>query len=377
MLKRLATTAAAFCLCRSADSAGGRRYDSRFLGDTSRYIAWTRALVTRLDPWFVDDPFAACFVGGEDAVSARLRTVDAASLGRLAIRTRFFDELIVEFCERHARCQLVLLGAGLDTRAQRLHLGSGCSVFALDARRVIRGKLAALPRNAPLRCGSLAHVACDLTDPAWADALAAAPGYRNDVPTFYVAEGLLYYLDEADVSQIVEAIARTAPPKSKFLASVISTGALKNAKKRATRAEKKVFAAFRWGVDRPLRWLRRRGCGKGRCYELGRRRRGLDLWWRRHPPANRADPAVVRPPAFWARDAARTFYVVVDVGSAQPQKEPASSIAWDAGAEAKLARVPWFVRSYVRAKTDEFAAARGLAVVTADVVDDAKRHHGR
>ena len=117
-----------------------------------------------------------------------------------------------------------------------------CSVFALDARRVIRSKLAALPRNAPLRCGSLAHVACDLTDPAWADALAAAPGYRSDVPTFYVAEGLLYYLDEADVSQIVEAIARTAPPRSRFLSSLISTGALSNAKKRGTR----VFSAFRF-----------------------------------------------------------------------------------------------------------------------------------
>ena len=367
----------AVLLAWSCSGAAEGRYDTRFLGETSKLIATARACATRIDPWFVDDPWASYFVGGEDAVSEKLRALrgNEASLGRLAIRTRYFDGVVAEFCERHEESQVVLLGAGLDTRAQRLYLGPGCAVFALDTKRVVAGKLAcAAVRRAPLRCKSLEHVVCDLTDPAWTAALESAPGFRRDVPTIYVAEGLLYYLEEADVAQIVSSVAALAAPKSKLLASLISSGALANAKGR-----NKVFSAFRWGVDDPLAFLRRHGCRGGTCRELGRR--GLDLWWRRHPPRSKTDPAVVRPPSRFAAKAARTFYVTANVGDRRGPADSAATAAvdvtWDEAAEEKLANVPFFVRGYVRRKTEEYAAARGLAVVTCDVLADAKRHHGR
>ena len=40
----------------------------------------------------------------------------------------------------------------------------------------------------PLRCGSWTAVACDLCDPAWAQALLAA-GFNPSRPTVWVAEG--------------------------------------------------------------------------------------------------------------------------------------------------------------------------------------------
>lgn len=350
-----------------------KAYDSAYLGDTALLIAETRAVITRLDPHYLSDPIAQHVVG-ERRVAKRMEAirsgrVSAASLGRIAVRVRFFDREVEAFAGRHRRCQVVLLGAGYDARAQRLYLGPGCGVFACDAPAVIRRRRRCGPlARARLRCGFLAHVACDLCAPRWIEALRRAPGYDASLPTCFVAEGLLYYLEPGDVAALVRAVAAEAAPGSRLLASLISRGALERARGRGA-----PLSSFRWGVDEPRRFLRRLGCGRGRIYELGRA--PCDDWWKRHPPRD------VRPPRRFEKGAPRTWYASVRLGGRRRPRAPppprAAKIPWSADAAATLARVPFFVRGLVERKTEAYAAAANSRVVTAEVLAAAKAHNGR
>ena len=67
--------------------------------------------------------------------------------GRIAIRTRFFDDAVLDAIEsgtrRQREWQVVLLGAGLDTRAWRLAPRAGdkvAAVFEVDVPEVLGHK---------------------------------------------------------------------------------------------------------------------------------------------------------------------------------------------------------------------------------------------
>ena len=107
----------------------GRRGDSssrsskelpRAVTDSAKSIAALRALESEREdppPLFVD-PFAAALAGEETL--ARVRARGDGDKGRIAIRTRFFDDAVLAALARLSTAQVVLLGAGLDTRAWRL-----------------------------------------------------------------------------------------------------------------------------------------------------------------------------------------------------------------------------------------------------------------
>ncbi len=53
------------------------------------------------------------------------------------------------------------------------------------------------------------------------------------------------------------------------------------------------------------------------------------------------------------------------------------AVIWAGDAESELGRIPFFVRGKARRNTEKFAAERGIALVTVDVLYDAKAHYGR
>ena len=59
----------------------------------------------------------------------------------------------------------------------------------------------------------------------------------------------------------------------------------------------------------------------------------------------------------------------------EPAAKPGSP-RWDAGATERLARVPSFVRGMVKRIYADYAAERGIAVITTDVMDTARRELG-
>jgi hypothetical protein len=59
----------------------------------------------------------------------------------------------------------------------------------------------------------------------------------------------------------------------------------------------------------------------------------------------------------------------------EPAAKPGSP-RWDEGATERLARVPSFVRGMVKRIYADYAAERGIAVITTDVMDTARRELG-
>lgn len=111
------------------------------------------------------------------------------------------------------RCrQLVLLASGLDARAARIPWAPGTTVFEVDQPAVIGFKDEVLDEVGARPSATRVSVACDLRDD-WLAALRGA-GFADDVPTFWLAEGLLPYLRPADQERLLTTITSVAPAGS-------------------------------------------------------------------------------------------------------------------------------------------------------------------
>ncbi|KAI9323967.1 S-adenosyl-L-methionine-dependent methyltransferase [Zopfochytrium polystomum] len=142
------------------------------------------------------------------------------------LRHRLFDDAVAAAPERVR--QIVILGAGLDSRAYRIHRLATCAVFEIDgnkdiaalkARRV--AELAVQPVAASLSC-----VVADLAEDAWPQLL-VENGFDANVPTMWVAEGLLPYLPADAEARLLRHVDRLSPPGSQLVANVWGTGQYK------------------------------------------------------------------------------------------------------------------------------------------------------
>ncbi|OLR93881.1 SAM-dependent methyltransferase [Actinokineospora bangkokensis] len=136
----------------------------------------------------------------------------------IPIRTRFVDD-----CLRDATAggcgQVVVLGAGLDTRAFRLDWPAGTTVFEVDVPEVLAFKDSVLAGEGP-RCARRVSIPADLTL-EWAAPLLAA-GFDPAAPTAWVAEGLVGYLSTEQNDSVLRELGRLSAPGSRL---VVTTSA--------------------------------------------------------------------------------------------------------------------------------------------------------
>jgi methyltransferase (TIGR00027 family) len=210
---------------------------SRPVALTARWIAAARAHESARPDHLFDDPFAEALSG-----SAELRVTPGGPLraGRsmidelivqasrafgapmLAIRTRFFDEMLLHAVRAGRVRQVVLLAAGLDARAFRLPWPLGTHLYELDQPAVLEAKAATLARIEAEPVCSRHTLGVDLTRTEWVEGLRAA-GYEPGAPSAWLAEGLLMYLDVPAVSQLLQTVAGLATPGSWLGADMFNT----------------------------------------------------------------------------------------------------------------------------------------------------------
>jgi methyltransferase (TIGR00027 family) len=188
---------------------------------TAEQVALFRALETaRGHDRVFDDPLAVRFLHGGYrwlARAARVRPV-GLRLSRFidrrwpgprpsaVARTRLIDDLVVAALSRGAR-QVLLLGAGYDSRAYRLPGIGRAAVFEADhpatqavKRRLVRGAVR------PERRRHVHYVPVDLLREDLGDALLAA-GFAALEPTVVVWEGVTNYLSEPAVDATLRRLA--------------------------------------------------------------------------------------------------------------------------------------------------------------------------
>ena len=190
----------------------------RGVGLTALSVADARARESaRLDRLF-DDPFAQLFVdaaGAEFAPPSTANAIDirAARAEYVAIRTRFFDDELRAACAAGCR-QVVVLAAGLDTRAFRLEWPVGARLFELDVAEVLAFKERVLVDHCATPTCERRVVVADLRED-WPATLRAA-GFAPAHPTAWLAEGILMYLAEPERDALLDAIGACSAPASRL-----------------------------------------------------------------------------------------------------------------------------------------------------------------
>lgn len=122
-------------------------------------------------------------------------------------RTTFYDMALA----RHLGGikQLVILGAGFDTRCYRLQEADGIQCFEVDAPRTQAFKLEMLIKAGVDR-RRVTYTSADFLKEDWFAKLVEA-GFDPDKPSFFLWESVTMYLDRESVESTLRRIAGTAP----------------------------------------------------------------------------------------------------------------------------------------------------------------------
>jgi methyltransferase (TIGR00027 family) len=128
----------------------------------------------------------------------------------ITARTNFLDQVFLQALA-HSIPQIVLLGAGYDTRTYRFaHHNHGTQVFEVDAPATQRAKRAGLAR-AEVTIPSRTHfVPLDLNQDDLGDALGTA-GFSTGQATLFIWEGVTMYLTAAAVDATLAFISHNTP----------------------------------------------------------------------------------------------------------------------------------------------------------------------
>jgi methyltransferase (TIGR00027 family) len=185
------------------------------VGSTALFVATARALEAQKPDPLVVDPYAELFcraVGGSwadvldgNAPDHELKSDDFGQhfVNFQAARTKYFDAYFQRAAAAGAR-QVVILAAGLDSRAYRLPWPDGTTVFELDQPQVLDFKREVLAEHGVQPRAERREIAVDLRDD-WPQAL-QDNGFEPGQFSAWIAEGLLIYLPAAAQEQLFTGI---------------------------------------------------------------------------------------------------------------------------------------------------------------------------
>ncbi|OBK22160.1 SAM-dependent methyltransferase [Mycobacterium asiaticum] len=213
----------------SLRTAGDSWLITESVGATALAVAASRAVETAGADPLIRDEFAAVLVSSAGAAWARLADPEIAWLdgdehGRRlhrigcdyqAVRTHFFDEYFAAATGPGVGIrQVVILAAGLDSRAYRLQWPAGTDIYEIDQPKVLEYKAEVLGSRGALPAAHRQPVAVDLRDD-WPAALVDA-GFDPTQPTAWLAEGLLAYLPSDAQDRLFEICTALSGPGSQI-----------------------------------------------------------------------------------------------------------------------------------------------------------------
>ena len=178
------------------------------IAPTSRWMAAARARESERADRLFRDPLAAALAGPEGfAWLERMESAARSDNPGLypVIRTRFFDDFLLDACRRLEVRQVVLAAAGLDTRAFRLNWPSGTHIYEMDLPEVLDAKEDVIETAGAEASCERRSIRVDLSQETWPEALLDA-GYQPESPSVWLIEGLLFYLPRAAVHGLLEKV---------------------------------------------------------------------------------------------------------------------------------------------------------------------------
>ncbi len=175
------------------------------LAATARWTASVRAQESAREDCLFNDPWASILAGEEGAAWLKQR---GGNVAPILIRTRFFDDFLQAAAHQSGIRQVVILAAGLDTRAYRMNWPDGTWLFELDQARVLGLKKTLLEAAGAQPACRRTAIPADLTED-WQAALLES-GFNPSQPSAWLLEGLLFYLPDAAITRALEEVSALA-----------------------------------------------------------------------------------------------------------------------------------------------------------------------
>jgi methyltransferase (TIGR00027 family) len=129
--------------------------------------------------------------------------------GAQVCRTRYIDD-VVQAGQAQGIGQVVILGAGLDTRAYRLPGMERVKVFEVDLPAVQAGKKKSIQKALGRMPENVTFVPIDF-DTQTLDAALAGTGYDASQPAIFVWEGVTQYITVEAVRRTLAFVGKAAP----------------------------------------------------------------------------------------------------------------------------------------------------------------------
>jgi methyltransferase (TIGR00027 family) len=231
------------------------------VGATALSVAAARAVETATPDPLIRDEFAYLLVSSAGQPWARLasdlewigddeygRRSHRLSCDYQAVRTHFFDSYFSDATAGPAGIrQVVILAAGLDSRAFRLDWPAGTTVYEIDQPQVVTYKTATLESAGVAPKATRRTVPVDLRDD-WPAALAAA-GFDRAQPTAWLAEGLLPYLPSDAQDRLFEMLTELSAPGSRVAVEAFNLGSGDPERRRVARRARFERIRQRLGIE--------------------------------------------------------------------------------------------------------------------------------
>jgi methyltransferase (TIGR00027 family) len=211
---------------------------------TAQYMAFFRALETQQPPArrLFDDPFALALLSGTLRTYARLANVPV--LGAFVhgvlelgwpytrssgvVRTRAIDDSVRQSIKGGAH-QVLLLGAGFDSRGLRLVEAKTIAVFEVDHPATQQEKEKRLQVYIGCLPANVQYVPVNFERDDLEGKLLEA-GFDPGIPAVAVWEGVISYLTESAVQGTFSILARLLAPSSTLIFTYMHKGALDGSK---------------------------------------------------------------------------------------------------------------------------------------------------
>lgn len=276
---------------------------------TASWTAAVRAQESEREDRLFDDPWASALAGADGL--AWLEQGSAESAVADVLRTRFFDDYLLRVAREEGIRQVVLVGAGLDTRAFRLEWPTGMKVFELDQGAVLERKQEIMDEaGAQPKCER--HVVAVDLDGDWGTELKAA-GIAEKQPAIWLLDGFLCRLSPDDLGRLLVRVLNTSSPGS-YLAFDIINGATLTAPSTQSwvQTQARAGAPCVGTMDDPKALLRRKGW-KAELTQMGSDEANHGRWTTSVAPED--DP---EGPRSWLVTARRPWRI----GECAPEQRP-------------------------------------------------------
>lgn len=169
----------------------------------------------------------------------------------LVVRDRYIDDYLKKVLKEGVS-QIVLLGAGYDTRAHRIEGIEKTHVFEIDHPNTLEIKLKRLEKIGKNKTKNITYVPVDFNTQSLANRLFEC-GYNDNLKTFFIWQGVTVYLTKEGIDNTLSFVSQNSGNDSSIIFDFFDNETLKDTSrpevKMMHRSAKVTGEGFLFGID--------------------------------------------------------------------------------------------------------------------------------